>query len=154
MSTPGENAQPSATVTSSATDAAAAEIPFAAAEIPPARLEWQTELDSAMADIDHRLEHPRRRATDAAAQPTLPQLGQIDLTSELLDEIAWRVSEQLRRTQTAGTEAPAAAPAEPRPQPSGSVITIRIRKPLFRFRLWRRHVREEALISFADSRGH
>src|SRR6478752_1001819 len=63
------------------------------------RLDWQSELDSAMSDIDSRLRHPRRRANDSAAQPTLPQLGQVDITSELLDEIAWRVSEQIRRSQ-------------------------------------------------------
>ena len=126
---------------------------FAAAECPPERLEWQTELDSAMKDIDDRLRHPRRRATDAAAQPTLPQLGQIDLTSELLDEIAWRVSEQLRRRlptedQAASTDAVEAAPPQP-----GIAMTIRIRKPLFRFRFWRRE-REQPLIPFADSRSN
>ena len=43
-------------------------------------LEWQNELDVAIADIDSRLRHPRRRATDAqpaAAQPggTTPDGG-------------------------------------------------------------------------------
>ena len=82
------------------------------------RLEWQSELDSAMSDIDSRLRHPRRRAADAAAQPTLPQLGQVDLTSELLDEIAWRVSEQIRRSQT-----PAAAAATANHPAQGSTET-------------------------------
>jgi hypothetical protein len=124
---------------------------FSAAECPPERLEWQTELDSAMADIDHRLEHPRRRATDLGAQPTLPQLGQIDLTSELLDEIAWRVSEQVRRT-LADSNAPSPANASPETAPTpGIALTIRIRKPLFRFRFWRRRVREEPMIPLADS---
>jgi hypothetical protein len=153
MSTPGENAQPSA-MTGAAADEAAAETPFAAAEVPPARLEWQTELDSAMADIDDRLQHPRRRATDTAAQPTVAQLGQIDLTSELLDEIAWRVSEQLRRTLADSPAASAAESAQSKPQARGSAVTIRIRKPLFRFRFWRRRVREESLISFADLRSN
>ena len=76
------------------------------------RLDWQGELDSAMSDIDSRLRHPRRRANDAVAQPTLPQLGQVDITSELLDEIAWRVSEQIRRSQ------PPAVAAAARTEPS------------------------------------
>jgi hypothetical protein len=152
MSTPGENAKSRAAATTEE------------------RLEWQSELDSAMADIDTRLKHPRRRATDNDNdQPTVPQLGRVTLTTELLDEIAWRVAEQLRRTPTtpAGTAAPAAAPPraaarpvpppppEPEPErmPHGIAITIRLRKPLFRFRFWRRRrVRRESLISFADYR--
>ena len=55
---------------------------------------WQRELDVAIAEIDSRLSHPRRRATDV--QPTLPHLGQPEITSEMIDEIAWRVSELLR----------------------------------------------------------
>src|SRR5689334_6562695 len=86
MSAPGEGTQARATMTASD------------------RLEWQSELDSAMADIDSKLQHPRRRATDAGPQPQLPELGQIDLTSELLDEIAWRVCQAMRRTQTAAND--------------------------------------------------
>ena len=62
---------------------------------PGEPLTWQRELDVAIADIDSRLSHPRRRATDV--QPTLPQLGQAEITSETIDEIAWRVSELLRK---------------------------------------------------------
>lgn len=131
-----------------------------------ARLDWQSELDSAMSDIDSRLRHPRRRANDSAAQPTLPQLGQVDITSELLDEIAWRVSEQIRKNQ-----APVAAPAQgaqsapgpadsralwksppqwedafqpeqpPTSDASNAAMVIRLRWPLFRWpfrRLFRR----------------
>jgi hypothetical protein len=119
-------------MTASAAAAGGDKPAFAAAECPPERLEWQTELDSAMADIDHRLEHPRRRATDLGTQPSLPQLGQIDLTSELLDEIAWRVSEQVRRA-LAGSETvpPAKGSPETHPQAPGIALTIRVRKPLF-----------------------
>jgi hypothetical protein len=160
MSTPGDNAQQRAT------------------SINADRLEWQSELDSALSNIDTRLKHPRRRASDTNEQPPLPQLGQVDITSELLDEIAWRVSEQLRRSQA--VDQPAAAPAtsaapptspasatspaprraarpvtppppEPERMPPGISLTIRIRKPLFRFP-WRRRVRRESLISFSDYR--
>lgn len=156
MSTPGENAQRRAAVSPS--------VAIAAEGAAVERLEWQSELDSALADIDTRLQHPRRRAGDLTTdQPTLPQLGQIDLTSELLDEIAWRVAEQLRRQQSAVAPAAASAPAraarpvpppppEPERMPHGIALTIRIRKPLFRFRFWRRRVRRESLISFADYR--
>jgi len=133
------------------------------------RLDWQSELDQSLADIDTRLRHPRRRATDLNSdQPTLPQLGEVTLTTELLDEIAWRVAEQLRRSLTLPAGAPAAPasappraaarpapppPPEPERMPHGIAITIRLRKPLFRFRFWRRRrVRHESLISFADYR--
>ena len=124
-------------------------------------LEWQGELDSAMRDIDTRLKHPRRRATDSDEQPTLPQLGQVELTSELLDEIAWRVSEQMRRSMPFAPETPAAVEPAPAAAPSsresmapGIAVTIRIRRPLFRFRLrfWRRRVRRESLMQFSDYR--
>lgn len=63
----------------------------------PHRLEWQGELDSHLADLDSRLKHPRRRAGDGDRQPALPELGHGEMTTELLDEIAWRVAEQIRR---------------------------------------------------------
>lgn len=149
MSVPGENAQPRAT--------AAKSVPNAAHPKPAAPLEWQGELDSAMKDLDTRLRHPRRRATDTEEQPTLPQLGQVELTSELLDEIAWRVSEQLRRSLPFEPERPPAA-AEPEPEREvmapGIALTIRIRRPLFRirFRFWRRRVRRKGLMQFSDYR--
>jgi len=148
MSTSGDNGQSRATAQSD-------------------RLDWQSELDQSLADIDTRLRHPRRRASDNTDdQPTVPQLGAVTLTTELLDEIAWRVAEQLRRTQTPPAPADVPAPAPPRaarpaplppPEPErmphGIAITIRLRKPLFRFRFWRRRrVRRESLISFADYR--
>ncbi|HEX8029671.1 MAG TPA: hypothetical protein VF491_14455 [Vicinamibacterales bacterium] len=112
-----------------------------------------------MSDIDSRLRHPRRRANDAVTQPTLPQLGQVDLTSELLDEIAWRVSEQIRKSQAAATAAvtppvtaddatawsesenwpePAAADPPPSPPSSNAALVIRLRRPLFRWPFRRR----------------
>ena len=126
---------------------------------PAERLEWQSELDSALSDIDSRLRHPRRRASDVASQPTLPQLGQFDVTNELLDEIAWRVAEQMKRNQhgapaTPGTPAapvPSAAPREA--MPSGAAIVIRLRRPLFAWKFWRRRSRRrEAMITFSDYR--
>lgn len=112
------------------------------------QLDWQDELDSAMADIDVRLRHPRRRASDQGRQPMLPELSQVDLTSELLDEIAWRVSEQIRRSQANG----AAADAPPRPtmvpspqrdgSPSHAALVIRVRTPLFRWPRWFRKKRK------------
>jgi hypothetical protein len=119
-------------------------------------LEWQSELDASMAEIDSRLRDPRRYQS---ARATLPQLGGVTITSELLDEIARRVAEQIRRKQSSGTPTapstgppPATAVATPEPQvlPTGISVTIRIRKPLFRF--WGRRARRQALISFADYR--
>jgi hypothetical protein len=127
------------------------------------RLEWQSELDSALTDLDTRLRHPRRRSSDVAAQPTLPQLGQFDVTNELLDEIAWRVSEQMKRAE--GGAAPRAAgmpiasppPAPPLPAreaiPEGTAIVIRLRRPLFSWKFWRRRSRRrEAMMTFSDYR--
>jgi hypothetical protein len=92
------------------------------------QLEWQSELDESMTALDSRLRHPRRRAGDTGVQPMLPDLGQLNLTSELLDEIAWRVAEQVRRTQPR----PAPPPPEPDAMPTGAWITIRLRWPFFR----------------------
>ena len=116
-----------------------------------------------MSDLDTRLLHPRRRASDVGKeQPTLPQLGQIDVTSELLDEIAWRVAEQMRRTQggavspTAPTApvivAPLPEPVKPAPpaMPDGAAIVIRLRKPLFSWTFWRRRPRRQSMISLSD----
>jgi hypothetical protein len=135
MSTTGESAQPRATMTPSRAHAPEGK--------PAERLEWQSELDSAMADLDSRLSHPRRRASDTGPQPTLPQLGHVEITNELLDEIAWRVAEQVRRPQ------PAAEPGELR---HGVAISIRLRKPLFRWRFWRRTGRRRSMISLSDHR--
>jgi len=99
-----------------------------------ARLEWQSELDATMEDIDSRLVHPRRRATDTGPQPNLPGLGEVNLTTELLDEIAWRVAEQMRRHALAfPTSAEEARPAPP-PVPEaslrpGKMVMIRYRMP-------------------------
>jgi hypothetical protein len=138
MTTPGENAQLRATAG------------------PTERLEWQSELDSALADIDARLTHPRRRASDVVAQPAeQAELSQVNITSELLDEIAWRVSQQMRRQ--AALEAPllaAKAVVAPQPPPApvstepaippGVVLVIRFRWP---FR------RRKKMIQLSDYRG-
>jgi hypothetical protein len=134
---------------------------------PGEPLAWQSELDVAIADIDSRLSHPRRRATDA--QPALPQLGPTEITSETIDEIAWRVSALLRQdgstpyrgeavaaaiAQTVAApqpkSAPAATHAEREPLPGGIAIAIRIRRPFFRWPFRRR--RKRAMITFADHR--
>ncbi len=114
------------------------------------RLEWQSELDASLAEIDSRLRHPRRRASDTGDQPMLPQLGQVGVTSELLDEIAWRVAEQIRKTQPQSAQPVPEPPPQPAQVPSGISVTIRVRKPLFRW-FWRRRTRQ-SLISFADYR--
>ena len=129
-------------------------------------LAWQRELDVAIADIDSRLSHPRRRATDV--QPTLPQLGQADISSEAIDEIAWRVAELLRKDGTApsrGEDVAAAisqtvaatpltppTPCQPEPErmPGGIAISIRVRRPFFRWPFRRR--RKKAMITFSDYR--
>ena len=103
-----------------------------------------------MADIDSRLVHPRRRATDAGPQPTLPGLGEVNLTTELLDEIAWRVAEQMRRHALAFPTPP--AEAKPAPPPAkdvglrpGKMLMIRYRMPLlpWPFRLLQRRRRKK-----------
>ena len=127
---------------------------------------WQRELDVAIADIDSRLSHPRRRATDV--QPTLPQLGQPEITSETIDEIAWRVSELLRKdggtpfradavaaaiSQSVAAPTPGASqpyPAERERMPDGIAVSLRIRRPFFRWPFRRR--RKQAMITFSDYR--
>jgi hypothetical protein len=130
-------------------------------------LAWQRELDVAIADIDSRLSHPRRRATDV--QPTLPQLGQPEITTETIDEIAWRVAQLLRQegdtlpfrgeavaaaiSQTVAAPKPAAAPpypAERERMRGGIAVSIRVRRPFFRWPFRRR--RRRAMITFADYR--
>lgn len=125
-------------------------------------LAWQQELDGALTDIDSRLSHPRRRATD---QPTLPQLGQPEISSEVMDEIAWRVSEMLRAKGIGVTrgEAPAAPipqPIVPAPPPLEPIermrrdvaIAIRVRRPLFSWPFRRRSRRRQSMITFSDYR--
>jgi hypothetical protein len=137
-------------------------------------LDWQGELDVAIADIDSRLKHPRRRATDI--QPAASPSG---ITSEAIDEIAWRVAELLRRdgsapasagdvasaisTAVAGPKPAGAAPSraaarpvppplpEPRRLPHGIAMTIRIRKPFFRLP-WPFRRRRQAMMMFSDYR--
>lgn len=132
-------------------------------------LAWQRELDVAIADIETRLSHPRRRVTDM--QPTLPELGQPEITSEMIDEIAWRVAELLRRegvqppeggdamaafiSETVVAPTRGAAPLPPPPfelrqLPHGIAIAIRIRRPFFRWPFRRR--RKRSMITFADHR--
>lgn len=138
-------------------------------EIAGEPLAWQRELDVAIADIDSRLKHPRRRATDV--QPTL---GQQVITTEVIDEIAWRVAEMLRGdgTGTVQPNAVAAAisktvaappraarqpappplpPPEPKRLPHGIAISIRFRRPFFRWP-FRRRYRKQAMITFSDYR--
>ena len=137
MSSPGEDEQSRAALTSEE------------------RLEWQSELDSALAALDSRMSHPRRRASDTTPQAMPRQVGQVVLTTELLDEIAWRVSEQIRRGQTvvaAASATDAAPPAATRSMPYGISIVIRLRKPLFSWRFWRRSRRRQAMVTLSDLR--
>jgi hypothetical protein len=133
MSSPGENEQSRAPLTSEA------------------QLEWQSELDSALAELDSRLSHPRRRASDTTPQAMPRQVGQVVLTTELLDELAWRVSEQIRRGQNAvAASSPAAATLA---MPYGISIVIRLRKPLFSWRFWRRRSRRrQSMVALSDMR--
>ena len=106
-----------------------------ATDVP--RLEWQGELDTAMAAIDDRLTHPRRRASDRDAQPLPAELGQVPITKELLDEIAWRVAQQMRKSGHGGTTAKAVNEAltqsrSTKPEPGllpGKMVMIRFRLP-------------------------
>ena len=131
-------------------------------------LEWQRELDVSIADIDSRLRHPRRRATD------VPPAGQPEITSDVIDEIAWRVAGLLRGDGGAPvqpnavaaaisktvTTAPSRAVRQPLPQPPlpepkrlphGIAISIRIRRPFFRWP-FRRRYKKQAMITFSDYR--
>ena len=123
------------------------------------KLEWQAELDSALAQIDTRLRTPRRRATDDPQAP-IPEREQPEITGDMLDQIALKVAEHLRRSQVVsmpGAVAKEASPRlqrapapvrqpEPPPEPEpqlrpGKMLAIRVRWPLFRFRLFRRQRR-------------
>jgi hypothetical protein len=120
------------------------------------KLEWQAELDSALAQIDSRLRDPRRRATDDPEAP-FPERRQPEFSDEMLDEIALKVAEHLRRAHVVSRlavarEAPAprlqrasapvrqaAPPPAPEPQlRPGKMMAIRFRWPLFSFRLFSR----------------
>lgn len=99
-------------------------------------LEWQGELESALAEIDDRLTHPRRRASDSARPPVVPELGQA-VTTELLDEIAWRVAQQIQRTgQRATAAAVTEALAHPVPQPTVVVTEPPAPSPDTTSQLW------------------
>ena len=122
-----------------------------------ARLEWQSELDSALSAIDLRLVDPRRRGTDQPAdqQPSLPTLGHGELPSEVLDEIAWRVAEEIRRNPPAHIALPLLPPPVPEPAAPqgreqsalrpGKILLIRYHVPLlpWPFRLLQRRRRKK-----------
>lgn len=129
------------------------------------KLEWQAELDSALADIDTRLRHPRGKPPDRS-QPSLPELGRIDLSREMLDEIALKVAEHLRKAQVVPPDAaeparPAAAAPRPLrpallprpfdPHASGlrnsAIVSIRFRWPLFRLPRFLRRKRKRHPLS-------
>ena len=113
-----------------------------------------------MADLDSRLSHPRRRVADT--QLTLPNLGQPDFTSEMIDEIAWRVAELLRSEKAVRAQGEAVAAAiarsvsappatEDEPAlPEGIAVSIRIRRPLFRWPFRRK--RRRSMMTFSDYR--
>jgi hypothetical protein len=115
------------------------------------RLDWQRELDATLEAIDSRLVHPRRRATDAQ-RPTLPGAAGVTLSTEMLDEIAWRVAEQMRRQALAfpapepeATPASAAPPVKEPVLRPGKMLMIRYRMPRlpWPFRLWQRRRRRK-----------
>jgi hypothetical protein len=127
---------------------------------PEERLEWQSELDSAMSELDARLSNPPRRGSDVPTEPVPTEPGQVNIPSEMLDEIVWRVAEQMRRTQAAGA-APSVSVAAPLPagespvppaMPAGISLVIRVRWPLFNWKFWRRRSRRQALITYSDYR--
>ena len=135
-------------------------------------LEWQNELDVAIADIESRLRHPRRRATDVRPAAAPPR----GMTTEVIDEIAWRVAALLRdnggppvtatdvaaaisKTMTTPVPARAASrqpapPPAPKPEPSahGIVLTLRIRTPFFKLPWPFRRRKRQRMIMFSDYR--
>lgn len=130
-----------------------------AASLP--RLDWQGELDTAMADIDDRLTHPRRRASDKDAQPLPAELGNVPITKELLDEIAWRVAQQMRKSgQSATAKAVNEALTEARSAKAdpgllpGKMVMIRFRWPdlPWPFRLLRRFRKKQHPLTTARLR--
>lgn len=134
---------------------------------PQEKLEWQAELDSALAHIDTRLKNPRG-APRGGAQLMLPALGQPEITTEMLEEIAFKVAEHLRRAHVVPPPAGVTPPAPPavrtqRPVPrppeppnarlrEGAVVAIRFRWPLFRspFRWFRRRRKRHPLTTAAS----
>ena len=112
-----------------------------------------------MADIDSRLRHPRRRATDAEREPTMPELEQLRLTSELLDEIAWRVAEQIRQHPPVIINSAAPLTADfPSEEPEdglrpGKILMLRFRMPLLPWplRLLQRRRRRHPLTTIRAS---
>lgn len=123
------------------------------------KLEWQAELDSALAQIDSRLRNPRRRATDDPDAP-IPERERQEITGDMLDQIALKVADHLRRSHVVPmpgaiakeaaprlqrAQAPSRQPAPPpEPEPQlrpGKMLAIRFRWPLFRFRLFGRNRR-------------
>lgn len=115
------------------------------------RLEWQGELDSAMAEIDDRLTHPRRRSSDLARPPAAAAVGHIELTSEMLDEIAWRVAGQIRKngesstTETVSRALSQVAEADGPGLRPGKMLLIRYKLPVlpWPFRLLQRRYRKK-----------
>ena len=121
-----------------------------------ARLEWQSELDSALSAIDVRLIDPRRRGPDKPLdqQPGLAELAHGQLPSEVLDEIAWRVAEEIRRNPPANITLPTPPPVPAPPAPHahapsplrpGKMLLIRYRVPRlpWPFRLLQRRRRKK-----------
>lgn len=103
----------------------------------PPLLDWQGELDSALAELDHRLTNPRRRVTDGDRPTAAPPAAPVEMTPELLDEIASRVAAKIRRTYVdmplpPPRPVPPAPPADehdaPRLKP-GKMVMIRYKMP-------------------------
>jgi hypothetical protein len=96
---------------------------------PAEQLEWQSELDSAMSDLDSRLKLPRRLASDVAPRPAAPWVADTP---------------------------PVVIPPARRAVPEGTSIVIRLPRPLFSFRLswkfWRRRRRRHAAAYLFQSR--
>jgi hypothetical protein len=94
-------------------------------------LDWQGELDAAMADLDVRLTNPRRHVR-GSNRPVTRGADNVQIPPALVEEIARRVADQIR--QPGGPPAVSSRPAAPaKPsQPSPASPPARRQAPLAR----------------------
>ena len=132
-------------------------------------MEWESELDSALADIDSRLLRPRRASAVTSEPRHASAPRPVELSPEMLDELASRVAQRLRSARaTEAMNAPIAitlpathpwgdlredAPSREEQVRADAVLVIRFRWPLFwsPLRLIRRYRRRRHYVTGAPA---